>query len=71
MLIVMNKSMTSLLKDSKYRQGSTNPEATDVLEVESEVRRVSFSKATAANEIRGASSAIRSYSEVVSGKKRK
>ena len=58
-----------MLKDSKYSQGSTNPEVTDAHEDETEVRRVSFSEAPVANESQGASSAIRSYSEVVSGKK--
>ena len=53
----------SVLKDSKSRQGSNNPETSDI-----EVQRVSFSEVPVANESQGASSAIRSYSEVVSGK---
>ena len=60
-----------MLRDSKSSHDSTNPEATDVLEVESEVRRVSFSETTGANESQGALSAIRSYSEVVGGKQGK
>jgi hypothetical protein len=61
----------SVLKDSKYSQGSNNPEETDAREDETEVRRVSFSEVPGANEFRGASSAIRSYSDVVRGKKGK
>jgi hypothetical protein len=61
----------SVLKDSKYSHDSTNPETNNGPEVDSEVGRVSFSEATGTNESRSASTAIRSYSEVVSGKKRK
>jgi hypothetical protein len=60
-----------VLRDSKYSQGSTNPEEGDAREDETEVHHVSFSEATGTNEFQGASSAIRSYSEVVSGKKGK
>jgi hypothetical protein len=60
-----------VLRDCKYSQGSNNPEEADAREDEKEVRQVSFSEATGTNESQGTSSAIRSYSEVVSGKKGK
>ena len=65
---------SSMLRVSKYSQGSNNPETSDAPEDESEVRTVSFSDetgTTVANVLQGASSAIRSYSDVVRGKQGK
>jgi hypothetical protein len=64
----------SVLRDSKYSQGSNNPETSDVHEDETEVRMVSFSDetgTTVANKSQEASTSTRSYSDVVRGKKGK